>query len=258
MPQYGVDKPRFQGRKWLLILLAGMTLWFGFSWIARRMTRPILQFAAAADRLGIDMNAPPLPEKGSRELREAAQAFNRMQARLQQLIADRTLMLAAISHDLRTILTRLRLRTEYINNETQQLKAQADLEQMEAMLAATITFAKEESTPEAHTVLDLRSLIQSVCDDLSDAGYTVELVDGTAPQITGQPLALRRAFSNLIENGAIYGQKVTVSISETEHWIEIAIADQGPGIPDDDAEKKCFSHFLDWNHREIGILVGQD
>ena len=160
-----------------------------------------------------------------------------MQTRLQQLIADRTLMLAAISHDLRTILTRLRLRTELIGDETLQLKTQADLEQMEAMLSATVAYAKEESTPESYTPLDLRSLLQSVCDDLSDTGYQVTLDHGPSPLLTGQPTALRRAFANLIENAAIHGQVATISIEKTEPWIEVAIADRGPGIPDEMQEK---------------------
>lgn len=226
--------PRFPA----LLLVMGFLIWLLSAWATRRITHPLVQFTAAADRLGLDVEAPPLPEQGSRELRQAAQAFNRMQARLQRLISDRTFMLAAISHDLRTILTRLRLRTELMDDPSQQQKVQGDLSQMEIMLNSTLTFAKEDSTPEARTTFDLSSLIQSVCDDLTDSGHRIACDSGDRIILQGQPFALRRAFTNLIENAAIYGHSANVTVTSgtntkmagQEEWVEVAIADQGPGI----------------------------
>ena len=225
------------------LILTGVVVWLLSAWAARRVTAPILRFAAAADLLGIDVNAPPLPERGSKELRQAAQAFNQMQTRLQRLIADRTFMLAAISHDLRTILTRLRLRTEFIADRTQQQKAEADLAQMEAMLTSTLAFAKEDSTPEERTQLDLASLLQSICDDLTDAGHIAQYQGPDRFNIEGQPIALRRAFTNLIENAVLYGQEARVTISATEEEVTVSIADRGPGIPTD-MHEQVFQPFF--------------
>ena len=269
---------RHHGPKFpLWLLMTGLGIWLLSAWATRRITDPLLHFAAAADRLGMNVNAPPLPERGSRELRQAAQAFNQMQARLQRLIRDRTFMLAAISHDLRTILTRLQLRTEFIDDSTQQQKAQADLAQMDAILNSTLTFAKEDSTPEARTTMDLASLLQSICDDLSDAGHAAhfdsspfdgEHVDGgnfndsdrsgartnQRFSLQGQPTALRRAFTNLIENAAIYGQVARVTITAVPKGVEVAIADQGPGIPPEMREKvfQPFFRLEQSRNRETG------
>lgn len=246
--------PRFP----LLLLTMGLLLWILFAWATRRITDPLLQFAAAADRLGLDVNAPPLPEHGARELRQASQAFNRMQGRLQRLIRDRTFMLAAISHDLRTILTRLRLRTELMEDEVQQQKVQNDLSQMEIMLHSTLSFAKEESTPEARTAVDLSSLIQSVCDDLVDSGHRVACDSGDRITLQGQPTALRRAFTNLIENGAIYGQQVNVSVKTyvyaSEKMAVVTIKDRGPGIAPNMREQvfKPFFRLERSRNRETG------
>ena len=245
----------------VLLLTMGLIIWLLFAWAMRRITDPLLQFATAADRLGLDVNAPPLPEQGSRELRQAAQAFNRMQSRLQRLISDRTFMLAAISHDLRTILTRLRLRTEFMEDTTQQQKVQDDLSQMEIMLNSTLSFAKEESTPEERTTFDLSSLVQSVCDDLMDSGHQVTCDSGDRITLQGQPIALRRAFTNLIANAAIYGQAAEVSVisrrkkKETNSgWVEVAIADRGPGIAPEMREQvfKPFFRLERSRNRETG------
>jgi signal transduction histidine kinase len=220
---------------WLFLI--GAVVWFFSAWAARRVTAPLLHFAAAADRLGMDVNAPPLPENGSGELRQAARAFNQMQVRVQGLIRDRTFMLAAISHDLRTVLTRLRLRTELIEDVTQQQKVAADLAQMEAMLVSTLAFAKADSTPEARTPLDLASLLQSICDDWVDTGRVAQYQGPDRGLIEGQPTALRRAFTNLIENATLYGQEVEVTLAVVPPEVTVAISDRGPGIPEEMREQ---------------------
>ncbi|MEM9216127.1 MAG: ATP-binding protein [Cyanobacteria bacterium P01_F01_bin.150] len=249
--------PRFPA----ILLVMGLLIWLLLAWATRRITNPLLRFAAAADRLGLDVNAPPLSEQGSKELRQASQAFNRMQGRLQRLIRDRTFMLAAISHDLRTILTRLRLRTEFMEDPTQQQKVQDDLSQMEIMLNSTLNFAKEDSTPEARTTFDLSSLLQSICDDLGDAGHRVVYSSRDRVTLQGQPTALRRAFTNLIENAAIYGQRADVTVRsgnaiqiEGNDGVEIAIADRGPGIAPEMREQvfKPFFRLERSRNRETG------
>jgi len=207
----------------LLILVIG-------GWAAHRLTRPLTRFAAAADRLGVDVQAPPLPERGARELRQAARAFNRMQKRLCHLIDDRTQMLAAISHDLRTALTRLQLRTEFIDDPQQRQKALSDLEEMHTMLSATLSFARDDMEAEARSPLDLAVLLQTVRDDYVDAGQTVNYQGPDHLIWVGRPTALRRAFTNLIDNAVKYGHQADVSLTAVDNAITVTIGDRGPGI----------------------------
>lgn len=222
---------------------ARTAFWLGFGGLvialfalfaSRRVTRPIRRFADAADRMGVDMtHAPPLPETGSRELRSAAQAFNRMQDRLRRYVEDRTQMIAAISHDLRTALTRLQLRAEFIDDDEQRKKAEADLEEMKAMLESTLSFAREDALSEGRASLDLAALVRTLADDLSDAGQDVSCDGADRLVMDGRPKALRRAFANLIDNAVRYGGGARIEISQTDGEATVRIDDDGPGIPED-------------------------
>lgn len=199
---------------------------------ARRFAAPVLRLAAAADRLGQDLDAPPLVEtKGPRELRAAARAFNRMQARLRSFVADRTRMLAAISHDLRTSLTRLRLRMELIEDEEVRAKATRDLEEMQAMLEATLAFARDDARGEPRVALDLAELVQTACDAFADAGHTVAYAGPPHLRLHGRQTALRRLLDNLIDNAVKYGGRAEVGLRAAADVVEIDVADRGPGIP---------------------------
>lgn len=208
-------------------------------WGSRRLAAPVSRFADAADRLGVDLQAPPLPEEGGRELRRAASAFNRMQRRLQRLVDDRTMMLAAISHDLRTALTRLRLRTGLIDDEVQQAKAERDLEEMQAILEAALALAKSDIDGEPTRPLDLPSLLRSLLDE------RLELTDDLAYRgpdrltVQGRPTALRRLFANLIDNAMRYAKDIDVSVKGDTGAgsIRIDIADRGPGVPPGDLDR---------------------
>jgi signal transduction histidine kinase len=203
---------------------------------ARQITRPIRTFASAAERLGTDVNAPPIEERGSRELRSATRAFNTMQLRLQRYVEDRTRMLAAISHDLRTSLTRLRLRTEFIADEQQRHKAELDLQQMEEMLGATLSFARDDADQEPPVNLDIAKLLHTLCDDMNDMGKEVEYLGPEALSCCARPIALQRAIGNVLMNAADYGGSTKLHLESTEHSISIKITDQGPGIPEDQME----------------------
>ncbi len=225
---------------------AGMTAWFVIggivvalfaTWASRRVTAPVARFAAAADRIGRDVfTAEPLPETGSPELRRAARTFNQMQERLRRLVNDRTQMLAAISHDMRTALTRLRLRTESIPDEVQRRKAEDDLAEMQVMLEATLSFAKDEATGEAQRPVDLASLVQTLCDNVSDAGGTVRYEGPDHLTLPCSPVAVRRVLSNLIDNAITYGGEAAVRLSEDARAVRITVADRGPGIPEAERE----------------------
>jgi len=200
--------------------------------VARRMARPLVLLAGAAERLSLDLDAPPLPERGPREMRRAAAAFNVMQERLRRLVDDRSLMLAALSHDMRTVITRLRLRAEEIGDEGQRAKALEDLADMEVMLREALEAARGETAREPRRTVDLATLAASLVDDLADAGRAARYEGPQRLATACRPVALRRALANLIDNALRYGGQAEVVLRETPAAIEIDVADRGPGVPD--------------------------
>ncbi len=204
------------------------------AWAARRLTAPLTVLADAAERLGRDVRAPPLAVSGSQELRSAAHAFNEMQTSLKRLIENRTQMLGAISHDLRTQLTLLRLRAENVDQPDERDRMLKTIDEMDEMLMSTLSFARDEATSEISKRIDIGAFVSSIADDMADAGLAVE----TGPIERGvvvecKPLALRRALTNLIDNAVKYGGTATVAMNATASEVEITVDDQGPGIPED-------------------------
>ena len=221
--------PRAGPLIWLGVVALLVVL--GLVWGAHRTTRPLRRFAEAADRLGLDANPPPLPERGPRELRNATRAFNRMTARIRRLVDDRTLMLAAVSHDLKTMLTRLRLRAEFIEDGEQKEKAAADLDEMQAMLEATLSFARDDAADERPVAVDLAAMLQSLAADLADAGRAASYDGPDRLTLRGRPVALRRVFENLLDNALRYGGEAAVSLRQADGRAEVRIEDRGSGIP---------------------------
>lgn len=216
---------------WMVI--GGLFVVLFAAWVSRRVTRPVRRFSDAADRIGRDVfTAPPMPETGSPDLRRAAQTFNRMQERLRRQVEDRTQMLAAISHDMRTALTRLRLRIEFIGDDAQRARAEGDVEEMQAMLESALAFARDETTEEAPEPVDLASMAQSLCDNASDAGEAARYEGPDRLVLTCPPAAIRRALANLIDNATAYGGQADVAVSEDDETVRIVIGDRGPGIPE--------------------------
>jgi signal transduction histidine kinase len=205
-------------------------------WVVRRVTRPLGAFAKAAEELGRDVHAQPLEERGPTEVRQASQAFNEMQERLKRLIENRTRMLAAISHDLRTPITLLRLRAEFIEDEDERAKTLATLEEMEAMIASTLSFARDDAAKEEHRSIDLASLIGSICNDMADAGLPVTFEPTGKLPYECRAGALKRAVTNLVENAIKYGDNATVLLIDSDGAVRILVEDQGPGIPESERE----------------------
>jgi signal transduction histidine kinase len=201
------------------------------AWAVRRVTAPLSELATAAERFGHDVSAPPLPEAGTIETRQAARAFNDMQVRLRNLIDNRTRLLAAISHDLRTPLTLLRLRTETVENAQERDKMLSTIAEMDAMIGATLRFARDQSTGEPRRPADLTALLQSVVDDMRDAGFPVCLRSAEPVIYACQPAALKRAIRNLLDNAVKYGKSGTIAMHRVSQAIEIVVDDEGPGIP---------------------------
>ncbi|MCU0986418.1 MAG: ATP-binding protein [Acetobacteraceae bacterium] len=214
-------------------------------WAVRRTTRPIRDLADAAERLGRDVNAPRLPETGPAEVAQAAAAFNTMADRIGRFVADRTAMLAAIGHDLRTPITRLRLRAEFIEDEATRAKMLADLDEMERMIAGTLAFARDEAAAEKMTRLDLAALLRTVADEANDvAGEEVVTLGPLAPlTVEARPLALKRALANLVGNAVAYAGACVIRLSGPEKgFVSIAVEDDGPGIPEE-ARERVFQPF---------------
>ncbi len=229
-------------------------------WATRRLTRPVRDLSAAADALGRDVNAPPLPEDGPREVATAARAFNTMADRIRRFVGDRTQMLAAIGHDLRTPITRLKLRAEFMDDEEQRAKMLSDLAEMEAMVAATLAFARDDAAAEPSVPLDLATLCRTVLDEASDARPDLpeEALAYAGPEhltVRGRPMALKRALANLISNAVAYGGAARVRLDPpATGMIRLAIEDEGPGIPEDSREAvfQPFRRLESSRNRETG------
>jgi len=204
------------------------------AYLVTRMTvRPLKQLAQAAKDLGNDINHPPLGLAGASEIRQASAAFNAMQARIRQYIAQRTEMLAAITHDLQTPLTRLRLRLEKVDDEDLRQKLIGDLSAMQAMVKEGLDLARSIDAGGTMQKLDLDSLLDSVCADAVDAGQQVELKGAAGMSLLGRPLDIQRCLVNLIDNAVKYGQKAHVTVERLAGAARIRIRDEGPGIPQD-------------------------
>ncbi|TAL02987.1 MAG: HAMP domain-containing protein [Rhodospirillaceae bacterium] len=223
----------------LFSLLVGIGALMGVS----RAFRPLALFTAAAERLGVDVNAAPLDESGPREVRRAAAAFNKMQERLQRFIQDRTQMLAAISHDLRTPITRLRLRAEFVEDDGQRDKMLNDLEEMEAMIAATLAFSRDDASNEPIESFDVAMLLATVAADGRAAGHDVTYYGSARLDVKGRPIALKRAVTNLVDNAVKYGVRARVTLRQIADVIEIVVDDDGPGIPEGERER-VFAPFI--------------
>ncbi|MDA8252720.1 MAG: ATP-binding protein [Rhodospirillales bacterium] len=202
-------------------------------WAVRRVTAPLATLAGAAERLGRDVAAPPLAERGSVETRQAAAAFNLMQARLRQLVENRTRMLAALSHDLRTPLTLLRLRIEDVPDVGERERMLAAIASMNEMIEATLAFARDDAMVEPLRRIDLTALAAAVVADLADAGMAVAMAMAPAAPVAVacQPAALRRALVNLLDNAVKYGGSADVAVASDQHTVTVTIDDHGPGIP---------------------------
>jgi len=209
----------------------------------RRMTRPLAALASAAERFGRGETVEPLPEVGPSDVRQTAVAFNAMQQRLSRFIDDRTRMLAAISHDLRTPITSLRLRAEMVDDEETRAPMLATLEEMQALVEATLSFAKDEATEEQSRPIDLSALVDSIADDLDAIGKDVVFEEGERVTLTCRPNALRRAFRNLMENAVNYGHHARVRVMKRDAAVEVEVDDDGPGIPEADRER-VFEPFV--------------
>ncbi len=209
-----------------------LAAWIGARWLSE----PIRRLARAAKALGQDIDHPPLAEDGPLECREASQVFNQMQAQIRQQLRERDRFVAAVSHDLRTPLTRLRLRAEGLADPAQRQAFQNDVVEMDAMITATLDYLRGAADEEAFVRLDVQSLVQSMADDQLACGHTV-CISGSAAPVRAQASALRRCIGNLVENAIRYGGAARIQLQDSADCLLIEIMDPGPGLPESELEQ---------------------
>jgi signal transduction histidine kinase len=225
----GMLSRQFGNTLLLLLLVVGATLF-----IIRGLVAPLSRFAEAADRLKEDIDAPALDERrGLPEVQSAAKSFNEMQRRLKELIAERTDMLAAISHDMRTLVTRWGLRAETIEDADLRARSLCDVAELNEMITQFLDFSRASSQALTPRKLDLASVAQSVCDEFKEEGYDVACDCEGRVIVNADQTALKRVIRNLVSNAVRYGKAAKVSVSETGEGAEIIVRDQGPGLPEE-------------------------
>jgi signal transduction histidine kinase len=201
-------------------------------WAARALTAPLSSFSKAAESFSLDGDSAPLSERGPEEIRSLARALNRMRERITNLINDRTKMLAAISHDLRTPITRMRLRCEFVEDEIQRNRMLADLDQMHSMLGSVLSFLRHGRQLEPMTLVDIVSILQLVTDQFTDMGHKVGYVGPDHAMATVRPDDLLRSITNLVDNAVKFGAETVIRLTSSSQQLVIDIEDDGPGISD--------------------------
>jgi len=257
-PKPTLEPSAWQQRLILSIILSALALAPVAYLFARRLAKPIALFAQAAERLGRDPRAPPLAIRGPTEISVAVQAFNDMQERLARYVEDRTAMVGAIAHDLRTPLTRLRFRVEAAPDDLRP-KMAADIAEMEAMISGTLAFVRDATRTAQRTRLELSSLLESLADEMSETGLDVAVLSAEKVIIDGDPVALRRLFNNLLENALKFGRQARIRVFAADDCAVVEIEDNGCGLPEKDLERvfePFFRHESSRSRETGGIGLG--
>ena len=198
----------------------------------RGQTRSLRALAHAAEKLGRGETVEALPTNGPAEVAASARAFNTMQARLSEYLRDRLKLLAGVSHDLRTPLTTLRLKAEFVEDEAQRADLIASIDEMTAISEATLAFTRADAAGEATQRVDLTALIAEVAEPFKLAGERVEIAPAPPLSYLCRPVALKRALRNLVENAIRYGGGAAISLDRRLQTLVIAVEDEGPGVPE--------------------------
>jgi len=230
-----------------------------------RVTRPLALFADAARALGRDIRRPALAETGPAEVRRAAKAFNLMQRRLVGFLDSRIRMLTAVSHDLKTPVTRLRLRAELLDDETLRKQLNADLDEMDAMLAGALAYLRGEGSGEQVQPVDVNALAESIATDARDLGQDVLCTAAATAPYPARPQALRRCLDNLVQNALRYGGGAEITVEEGPGTLVIRVSDRGPGLPESELERafEPFYRVEGSRNREtggtgLGLAIARD
>lgn len=239
-------------------------LWFAiafalvapFGWLfARHIVRPLARFTEAAEQLGRDPSAALVALEGPAEIGRAAHAFNVMQNRLRSFVDDRTAMVGAISHDLRTPLTRMRFRIEEVDDEAVREGMSGEVAEMEAMITSVLAFIRDASTPNARERLDLGLLVEDVAQDAAMIGSDVAVERMDAAPVEVDVLGMRRLLANLVENAVKYGERARIRLVIEEDAAVAEIVDDGPGVPEDELER-AFEPFYRASNADVSGKTG--
>jgi signal transduction histidine kinase len=230
------QRPFWRGPWMMTLLFAVISVTLLGLWAARALTAPLSSFAKAAESFSLNGAAAPLPERGPEEVRSVARALNRMRERISTLIDDRTKMLAAISHDLRTPITRMRLRSEFIEDDVHRRRMLGDLDQMRSMLESVLSFLRNDRTLESMTLVDVASTLQLITDQFADMGHKIGYEGPEHAMATVRPDDLHRSITNLAENAVRFGAEVTIRLGVSSDTVTIDVEDDGPGISDERKE----------------------
>lgn len=206
------------------------------AWVTRRLTRPLVDIARAADGVGLD-GGDPVPEDGPGEVRHLAQAFNRMQSRLAGMVEERLRLMAAIAHDYGTLITRLKLRAERMADDEDRQSVNRDLSLMQGMVDTTLAYLRGREGAEPAEAVDLATLVQSVCDEMADAGGAVAYRGPDRLPACCRPNSIERAVVNLIDNALKYGGGAEVSLAIAGNDAVLTVEDDGPGIPPEERDR---------------------
>ncbi|MDX1341574.1 MAG: ATP-binding protein [Reinekea sp.] len=237
---YYLSEARYLSADQVLFVLIMLAILLVVSWfMVRWLTRPLMKLASAARHLGTDLehDLKPLQVEGSREVRETAIAFNFMQERVLRFIEDRERMFSAISHDLKTPITRLRLRSELMPESDVKRKMIVDLEELDAMVKGALDLGKSTDIHESIHAININQLVRTFKDEFKLMGTDIEIRGIARRPFFGKPLALKRAISNLINNAIFYGKDVRLDLVDTRSELKIYVVDKGPGIPEEKLEK---------------------
>lgn len=228
--------------------------------VVRSITRPLAALSDAAEAFGKEEHAPALPETGSREFVNTARAFGAMRERIARYIADRERLFISISHDLRTPITRLKLRAELLDDDAVRNEFEEDLDELDMMVKGALQCVKDSDIHENPGDIKLDPLIRRLVRSAQLAGHTVAYED-SALKVRGKPLALKRAIGNLLDNALYYGERAEITVSQADGWIDIAVRDHGPGVPEDAFASLLhpyvrLSHGRERNDGGLGLGLG--
>lgn len=251
----------FTGGTWLsllglLVVVGGLSFWF-----VRWQTRPLADLAAAADAFGRGLDHAPLRDSGLRELDATARAFRVMESRIQRYITDRERLFGAISHDLRTPITRLKLRAEMLDDLSLRDEFEEDLDDLDIMVNGALQLVRESDIHEEPRSVDLNRLLSKMIRDKQAEGHTIAIQWAAEPHFVGKPLALKRCLSNLIDNALYYGRRAQVIVDATDTHLIVRVLDEGPGIDQEKLEKLFtpytrLEHGRTMNRNGMGLGLG--
>ncbi|MFP3249104.1 MAG: ATP-binding protein, partial [Paraburkholderia sp.] len=210
----------------------------------RFAVKPLKELAKAAEALGRNIYRPPLPVTGPLEVRSAATSFNSMQEQLTHSLAERTRFLSAVSHDLRSPLTRLRLRVEMLPESEPRERLRGDLDEMEAMVSATLDAVQGVEITEARHEIEINSMLEGLAEDAREAGHDVKVEGRTLCALSGYPRNLKRCLQNLLDNAIRYGESARISVYDSDAMLRIVVSDNGPGIADEALLERVFEPYF--------------